>query len=97
MHKLRRVSLLLLDLAAVGDGHLRSGLAVAGAESLDLLDDVVALRHLAEHGVLAVQPGGQHGGDEELWEKRENVSTCALKNVEDSGNGLPSHELLFIE
>ena len=33
---------------------------------LDLLDDLVALEHLAEDDVLAVQPGGDGGGDEEL-------------------------------
>ena len=31
-----------------------------------LLDDNHALQHLAEHGVLTIQSGGLHGGDEEL-------------------------------
>jgi hypothetical protein len=33
---------------------------------LDLLDDLVALEHLAEDDVLAIQPRGDGGGDEEL-------------------------------
>src|SRR3546814_8872939 len=33
---------------------------------LDLVDRLQALDHLAEHGVLAVQPGGGDVGDEEL-------------------------------
>lgn len=33
---------------------------------LDLLDDLVALKDLAENNVLAVEPGGDGGGDEKL-------------------------------
>lgn len=32
----------------------------------NLLDNVVSLEHLAEDDVLAVEPGGDSGGDEEL-------------------------------
>lgn len=44
--------------------------ARVGAASLDGLDDAdrlgVAVRHLAEDDVLAVEPRGDDGGDEEL-------------------------------
>jgi hypothetical protein len=56
----------LLELAAVHDGDLLAGAARAGAQGLDLLHQVHASRHGAEHDVLAVQPGGLHGGEEEL-------------------------------
>ena len=34
------------------------------------LDDVHALNDLAEHNVLAVEPRGNHSGDEELYGER---------------------------
>lgn len=37
-----------------------------GTLALDLLDEVLALGDLTEDNVLAVQPGGNNGGDEEL-------------------------------
>ncbi len=43
-------------LAAVADLDLGAGLAAAGAEGFDLLDDVGAFGHLAEDDVLAVEP-----------------------------------------
>lgn len=63
-----------LQLAAVrnGDG-LLSG-AVLGADLLDGLDDLKTLDNLAEDDVLAVQPGGLDGADEELGA----VGSCAL-------------------
>ena len=63
-----------LQLAAVrnGDG-LLSG-AVLGADLLDGLDDLKTLDNLAEDDVLAVQPGGLDGADEELGA----VGSCAF-------------------
>lgn len=55
-----------LALTAVGDGDGGLGLARAGTLGLDTLDNVHTLDDLAEDDVLAVQPGGDNGGDEEL-------------------------------
>src|SRR6478735_7829677 len=54
--------------AGGGDGDLRLGGAALGAVGLDLADErhAVLVGDLAEHHVLAVQPGGEDGGDEEL-------------------------------
>jgi hypothetical protein len=56
-----------LQLAALGDLHwllrlvTRPLLAV-----LDLVDDIVALKNLAEHDVAAIEPASDDGGDKEL-------------------------------
>ena len=55
-----------LALAAVSDHNLLGGLAGLGTKALDLLDDIHPLHHLAEHHVLAIQPLGLSGADEEL-------------------------------
>lgn len=47
------------------DGVLRAVIG-AGGVGLDLLDEIHALEDLAEHDVLAVEPGGVDGGQEEL-------------------------------
>ena len=56
-----------LDLPALGDldGLPRLVARTLGAV-LDLLDNVVALEHLAEDDVFPVEPAGDGGGDEEL-------------------------------
>lgn len=55
---------------AVDDGGLDSGAdgAGGGTESLDLLDNVqgLSISDLAEDDVLAIEPRGDNGGDEEL-------------------------------
>jgi hypothetical protein len=56
----------LCYLAAIGDGDGVGGSARVSASGFDPLDDVVALSHLSEHHVASIQPGAQHGGDEEL-------------------------------
>ena len=58
--------LLHLALPTVGDDDLLVGLARLGAEALDLLDDVHPLDDLTEDDVLAVQPLGLGGAQEEL-------------------------------
>lgn len=58
--------LVRLDLTAVDDDDLGGRGARAGAHSLNGLDDIHAIDNLAEHDVLAVQPRGLDGGDEEL-------------------------------
>mmetsp|Transcript_61200 Transcript_61200/g.167941 ORF Transcript_61200/g.167941 Transcript_61200/m.167941 type:complete len:267 (+) Transcript_61200:157-957(+) len=54
------------QLAAIGDHHLLAGLAPLAAHSLDRLDHVHALDHLAEDNVLAIEPRGLGGAQEEL-------------------------------
>ena len=53
---LSRVSVLRLELAAVGDHDGLGALAGLGAHSLDGLHDVEAVNNAAEHDVLAVEP-----------------------------------------
>jgi hypothetical protein len=48
------------------DGDLSLGLSGVGTVRLDLGDEVETLEDLAEDDVLAVQPRGLDGGDEEL-------------------------------
>ena len=55
-----------LTLSTVGDCDLPGRLSSLGAEALDLLDDIHPLHNLAEHHVLAIQPLGLSGADEEL-------------------------------
>lgn len=62
----RTATAILDNFAAVSDRHSLAGLARAGANSLYSFDNVVALLHLTEHYVFAVQPGAQHSCDEEL-------------------------------
>nr|XP_003188721.1 hypothetical protein ANI_1_1028064 [Aspergillus niger CBS 513.88] len=59
-----------LQLTAVDDGGLdgRADGAGGGAESLDLLHDLhgLGIGNLTEDDVLAIEPRGDNGGDEEL-------------------------------
>ena len=55
-----------LELAAVGDDHRLCGLAALAAHGLDGLHDLHALGHGAENHVLAIEPVGLHGAEEEL-------------------------------
>jgi len=83
-----------LQLAAVrnGDG-LLSG-AVLGADLLDGLDDLKTLNNLAEDDVLAVQPGGLDGADEELGAVG---SRSGVSHGEDTGASVPQVEVLVLE
>jgi hypothetical protein len=54
------------ELAAVLDEDALGRAARAGADLLHLLDDGVSVDDLAENDVLAVEPGGTRGADEEL-------------------------------
>lgn len=52
--------------SGVGDGNLGLGLALAGADPAHGFDHVLAFDNISEDGVLAVEPGAGHEGDEEL-------------------------------
>ena len=56
----------ILELTAVSDDDGLLQRARLGAETLDLLDKIHTFSDLAENNVLAVQPGCNNGGDEEL-------------------------------
>lgn len=59
-----------LQLATLGNLHIsRGSVSTALGHLLDLVDDLlVSLKHLAEDDVLAIEMGGDCGGDEELEE-----------------------------
>lgn len=61
-------SVLYLQLTSSGDLDGALGLAGAGAEGLDLLDNLEGrvVGNLAEDDVLTIEPRGHNGGDEEL-------------------------------
>lgn len=63
---LTAMQLALCELAAVINGDGLLGAPALRAKRLHLLHNLHALDHLAEHHVLAVEPSGLHGGDEEL-------------------------------
>jgi len=55
-----------LELATVGNAHHLGGAAALRANLLNVLDHVHAIDNVAKHDVLAVQPGGLDGRQEEL-------------------------------
>eukprot|EP00469_Lotharella_globosa_P009903 CAMPEP_0167790076 /NCGR_PEP_ID=MMETSP0111_2-20121227/11090_1 /TAXON_ID=91324 /ORGANISM="Lotharella globosa, Strain CCCM811" /LENGTH=151 /DNA_ID=CAMNT_0007682415 /DNA_START=207 /DNA_END=662 /DNA_ORIENTATION=- len=56
----------LLKLATVGDSDRGLWASGGGTVALDQIDNVLALKDLPEHHVLAVEPRGGDSGDEEL-------------------------------
>jgi len=81
-------------LATVFDDNLLGGFAALGAEGLDLLDNVHALDDLAEHDVLAVQPLGLGGANEEL---RAVGVGSSVSHGQDSRSGVLQLEVLILE
>lgn len=57
---------LLFNFAAVSDGDGSKGMVVTGGGGFNLGDYIHAFQHFAKDHVLAIQPGGRHGGDEKL-------------------------------
>ena len=82
------------ELAAVGDHDLLGGLAGGGTDALDGLDDFQTLGHGAEHDVLAVEPGGLHGAEEELGAVGVGAR---VGHGEDAGSGVGEGEVLVGE
>lgn len=74
-----------LQLTTVHDGGLdvRADSTAARAKSLDLLDDLEGsvVGNLAEDDVLAVQPGGHDGGDEELGAVAAGIPSLVKKTL----------------
>ena len=66
----------LSKLATVGDGDLSRGLTVGRTVGLDLLDDIQTLHDLTEDDVLAIQPSGLLGADEELGAVASELSAA---------------------
>ena len=56
-----------LQLSGIDDDHSGFGLSGVSSGPLDLLDEVHAGGHLAEHHVTLIEPRAGDGGDEELW------------------------------
>ena len=73
-----------LQLTAVDDGGLdgRADGAGGGAESLDLLHDLhgLGIGNLTEDDVLAIEPRGDDGGDEELGAVAADAVSCLKRN-----------------
>ena len=74
-----------LELARLGDLDRLAGLAALGAHGLHLLHDVHALGHGAEDDVLAVEPVGLDGAQEELRAVRVGAG---VGHGEDTGAGV---------
>lgn len=55
-----------LQLTTVGDHNLLGGLAGLVSVGFNLADDVHTFDDTAENDVAVIEPGGFHGGDEEL-------------------------------
>jgi hypothetical protein len=71
-----------------------TGVAAAGLDGLDNTVRVdVALGHLAEHDVLAVEPRGDDGGDEELRAVAVCCESVACVVFCNSGGGGESYVL----
>lgn len=70
-----------LQLAALVNDDLLGGGTIAAAKLLNLLDNVHAIGDLAEDDVLAIEPAGHDGGDEEL-------GTIALQDRVSKGIGV---------
>ena len=82
------------ELTAVFNHDLLGGLAGGGTDLLDRRDDVHALGDGAEHDVLAVEPGGLHGAEEELG--AVGVRT-RVGHREDTRAGVLELEVLILQ
>ena len=56
----------LLQLSAIHDFDRLPGRSIAGTLGLDGFDDIESVSHAPEHHMLAIQPWGTDGRDEEL-------------------------------
>jgi hypothetical protein len=101
---------LRLQLARLLDGDRLGGLSGLGADLLNGIDNVKTLDNLAEDDVLAVQPGGLDGADEELravamglLERHRRLdivnvrSGAGVGHGEDTGASVLQVEVLVLE
>jgi hypothetical protein len=101
---------LRLQLARLLDGDRLGGLSGLGADLLNGIDNVKTLDNLAEDDVLAVQPGGLDGADEELravamellerhirLDKVNVRSGAGVGHGEDTGASVLQVEVLVLE
>ena len=82
------------ELTAVGNDNGLLGGTAAAAHGLAGGDDLHALRHLTEDGVLAVKPGGHDGGDEELGPVGVGAG---VGHGQEPGLGVLLDEVLVVE
>ena len=82
------------DLARVSDDDRLGGLAALGAEGLNGLDHLKALRDISEHNVLAVEPVGLDGAEEELRAVRVGAG---VSHGQNSGASVLELEVLVRE
>lgn len=83
-----------LQLSTVGDHNLLGGLSGLVAVGFDLPDDVHAFDDASEDDVAIIEPGGLHGGDEELG----SVGVRAgVGHRHDSGASVSQDEVLILE
>ena len=61
-----RYATVQLELTTVGNDNWLLGLARLGADTFDCLDDVHTFDDTSEHDMLAIEPWGFNGADEEL-------------------------------
>jgi len=83
-----------LKLTRVGHDDTARGLAGLRAERLQLLHDVHALDNVAEHDMLAVQPGRLHRGEKELRAVRVRAR---VRHRQHAGAGMLEGEVLVGE
>jgi len=84
----------LLTHPGVGYNDFLAGFARLGSEGLDLLDDIHAFDDLAEYNVLAIQPLGLGGTQEELTAVGVGAS---VSHGQDSRSGMLQLEVLVLE
>ena len=80
--------------AALCDGDAATGLAAGRTLGLNLLDNVQTINDLAKDDVLAVEPRGDNGGDEEL---RAVGVGASIGHAEQEGLGVLALEVLVGE
>jgi hypothetical protein len=100
-----------LQLARLLDGDGLGGLSGLGADLLDGLDDVETLDNLAEDNVLAIEPRGLDGADEELGAVADAPLVMLMEKAieeylragagvghgEDTGTGVLEVEVLVLK
>jgi hypothetical protein len=77
------MSRLEIRTSTILDENAGLGLARLGSLGLDSLDNIHAINNLSEDDVLAIQPGGGNGGNEELGSIGARTSVGHRKETRD--------------